>query len=1152
MSKKFWIKKVRIHRTPGFPVGAFPPVEDLSEGLNVIWGPNGVGKSSLSRSLCALLWKRNDTKEMEAEGTLETPEGQWELKLSQGILNQTRLSDNQTIPLLGRSDDLSDSYWFPLHDLLQSGETGTAFAKLVKKEMQGGVDLQKAFEQTGGKKNSWTTSASRETKNLHEAERNLRDIQGNQEKFKGISEEIKDLENAIKAGAKAKTEKLELEQAKAILELHETIAELEGKMETYPDQVSKVDEKSPERLQELKDLLFEKEKALALAQNGLENLRSDYRSCAITQAQFDDISLSEKIQDSLDNWDEAMKQVDSDQKEYDRQAAALKTWEEQHAWIMDKAPEKQTLQDKVATLKKLASQCEPLRCEVVARQDYLSSLGERELETDDDSILASLSVRLGDWMQSYTEFQATPEGVVVPENLKKKVILTGFLGALVMGLLALIHPLATLIGAFVWVFLLLHMVPNAQNNAEKVEKAENLATLQKTLEEQLARLTGFGVPEWNVASCLALQANLAKRQQDNQSKKVRNQARKVAEEKLGQSQKKLTDWQAQWQSACTDVGLSSDNLGLSGAEFFHFSEQLKKWVDLVAGESSSLASLDAAKVGYQKALEQLQRVLDTQQTEVPYVRGEAKSLAKRINRAHELQQSIVNQVSQVKELQDSVQKQQKSYREFWEKLEIEFDDERTLEEIAAVVPKWKETKQDLKFYGNQKTALVEKFPQAANIASEKSLETIVSLIDSLTGELEGLEGKPEVLGSLKNQYASLLDGSELALAMRKKQEAQDALEMLRQQEVFSNVIGLLVEKLAAQAEMDCQPQVLVKASNWMKRITQGRYTLSVNDEGFFAHDTVQTGNYKLDELSSATRVQLLFAVRMAFIESQELSSGVHFPIFLDELLANSDDDRAMAIAQAIEEIAKDRQVFYFTAQRDEVEKLKSLNVVNFKEIPLEDLKRGYALDKTPRPVFTVSKPVFPAFDADYNRYGEQCKVAGPSLYEPIENLHSWYLLTSSEKLATLLKGGLTYIGQVIATIGEKQPELKQRYELLQKAQRLAQEGRCRQLTASDLEAEDLQLSRKAQYWQQIVDLVSVNKLSGKSLLEATDTRAVTRFSADNRQILSAWLYEHQFATDETPYTKEDILDKLYASDPEFTIDSEDRLVVQRWLDGVVG
>ncbi len=78
----------------------------------------------------------------------------------------------------------------------------------------------------------------------------------------------------------------------------------------------------------------------------------------------------------------------------------------------------------------------------------------------------------------------------------------------------------------------------------------------------------------------------------------------------------------------------------------------------------------------------------------------------------------------------------------------------------------------------------------------------------------------------------------------------------------------------------------------------------------------------LEELSSGTRVQLLMAARLAFIETME--QGPQLPLILDETFANSDDVRARAVMDATIEICRrGRQVVYFTARHEEVAQWES-------------------------------------------------------------------------------------------------------------------------------------------------------------------------------------------------------------------------------------
>src|SRR5690606_37531287 len=72
-------------------------------------------------------------------------------------------------------------------------------------------------------------------------------------------------------------------------------------------------------------------------------------------------------------------------------------------------------------------------------------------------------------------------------------------------------------------------------------------------------------------------------------------------------------------------------------------------------------------------------------------------------------------------------------------------------------------------------------------------------------------------------------------------------------------------------------------------------------------------------------------VRIAFVE--EMEQGPMLPLILDETLGNADEHRAEAIIRAVCEICRTgRQVFYFTAQHDEVGKWRRL-LADYSDLP---------------------------------------------------------------------------------------------------------------------------------------------------------------------------------------------------------------------------
>ena len=90
-------------------------------------------------------------------------------------------------------------------------------------------------------------------------------------------------------------------------------------------------------------------------------------------------------------------------------------------------------------------------------------------------------------------------------------------------------------------------------------------------------------------------------------------------------------------------------------------------------------------------------------------------------------------------------------------------------------------------------------------------------------------------------------------------------------------------------------------------MTARAFDLRLRGDGtFVAHDVRQGAERALSELSSGTRMQLLLALRMAWIETRE-QGGETLPLFLDEALTTSDEARFAVMAQSLERLAGARE-----------------------------------------------------------------------------------------------------------------------------------------------------------------------------------------------------------------------------------------------------
>ena len=329
------------------------------------------------------------------------------------------------------------------------------------------------------------------------------------------------------------------------------------------------------------------------------------------------------------------------------------------------------------------------------------------------------------------------------------------------------------------------------------------------------------------------------------------------------------------------------------------------------------------------------------------LREQLDRLADRNSRWRELEQQIRGAEDQAEKAQDRRNKAQERADKLYESLGLKPGDYAGLLKLDEEHGAYKECiqqKQALEQKVESVTGSIREHEGYEPDFEELTREQAEAGVASSRRAEEEAQKQQNKITSIETLLNERIRKHELGDARRLEDTARERLAGQFESYFSDAILSRTVEWLKKENQRRNYPDVFHRANKLFRSFTENRYELEVVQDGpgFVAIDHVNNGDlYELDRLSEGTRIQLLLAVRMAFVE--QLEGGVRVPFFADELLAVSDDARAGAIMDALLAICREgRQVFYFTAQGDEVEKWlqKAAATGNSELVQVRTLGRG--------------------------------------------------------------------------------------------------------------------------------------------------------------------------------------------------------------------
>ncbi len=399
--------------------------------------------------------------------------------------------------------------------------------------------------------------------------------------------------------------------------------------------------------------------------------------------------------------------------------------------------------------------------------------------------------------------------------------------------------------------------------------------------------------------------------------------------------------------------------------------------------------------------------------------------------------------------------------------------------------------------------------------SERSREDLEDEMRTLSARASKLEELREQISGIREAVKLARRGHHLEDALAKQSDALD--ELLEQRDgILNETAGsFLLDQVQREHETSHMPRVLGRARELFAAFTHHAYELRLasGEEASFVAIEAKSGLGRCPgELSDGTRAQLGLAARLAFVKEAEGDEPL--PLFLDEALDHSDPARFDVIARSLGRMAEDegRQIFYFTNDPGDVLRferaLAEEGCTPARVIDLAEVRKRRSSISGPGDLEIEPLPVVPG-----PRSGESAESYGARLgvrtldprREPADQHLIHLLWDDLPLLQRLLQLGIETVGQwhQLSRSGEglareiqempqergRGAELDDRQDLLQAFIQLWREGRGRPVDREVIERSDAVSDR---YRDPVCEIARELAGDAEGLIDALGTRSDRR------------------------------------------------------------
>ena len=975
---------------------------DLGPGVNVVYGPNGQGKTTLARAIHGVLWPETVAGARPTYSAAFRFGGDdWRVDFDAGEARYQRgAAPADRLPLPDKS--YRDRYALSLADLLRADADG--FADVVRRDAAGGVDLDAARERLGFK-----AAPTQRLKATAEAEDAARAVQARQHELDALRARERDLDDVATRAAEA-ADAADLADLYRLLDdaadRADAAAAADRVVAAFDAALAAV---APDTQERYDGLVLTVDKAEA-RQADVETRRADARA-ALADHGWDAVALPEEaeLRSRAAEVEAATRALDAAESQRAAAAERERRAREDLGAHAEAAPtvDVVALGDVAAFAQRagrVRGKVEELEGKRLAAKARLNAV--RFHDADELARAADLLRR---WLAHTVEAASQPAGLG-PRPV--------WIGAAVLAAAAVALGVLLTPGAF-WLLLgTLALAAVAVALGRTAEAAESPAVAAR---QAFVALPVPEPAEWAIPT-------VQKRLDEVERQQLDQKERLLWQDAVDEIERALVSTEADRAELDAEAARLGDALGVGVPEtpegLHLLARTVLAWQEAARDLAVADALRDRARDALRTALGRFNGALDGVPLDAVEDAAQAAGAVARLDRERaerdRLRADAARLDAAAGEAAEALAEAEAARDAHLARLGLA---EPAADAVAALCA-------DLPAY----TAAVEEASRAHALAEEASARARaharyaddVAALDraALADARRAAETRAarrdewlEEKAAIQTLVGEARRGNALASAQAEHARALDALEAVYEEQADALVGNALADAVAEETRDQHLPQVFRRAREVLADITDDRFRLEFADGAFRAFDATRGRAYGLDELSSGTRLQLLLAVRLAFAEAQEV--GARLPLLLDEALANSDDERAGAIVAAVLRLCRQgRQVFYFTAQAEEVAKWRRIAAehpdVDCRFVGLPDASALVAVDLDATPTAETTRPVPTAAGRSMADYADAAGVPPWSGWDALDALHVWYLLDAPDEVEACLRRGYATWGQLRA------------------------------------------------------------------------------------------------------------------------------------------